>query len=472
MQLTLSDYLSGVASGTFSPAEVLYHYQNKAKEKNTDLFAFLRFHDEYVAQHKDSAFSAPLRGAPIAIKDNIMTEGYISSCASKMLEHYVAPYSATCFSRLEAAGALMLGKTNMDEFAMGSSTEYSAFGPTKNPYGVDRIPGGSSGGSAAAVAADLCLAALGTDTGGSIRQPAALCGIVGLKPTYGRISRYGVQSMASSFDQIGTLTKTVADARILLGVISGYDPKDLQTSEKSDVTSFLTPSLRKPKDIRIAVPNQAFNEALDKRVEDLFRKKIEKLQTLGYQVEFVDFPLLEKVSTVYYLLIPAEVTSNLARFDGVKYGLQEEMQGCKNLLEYYSKVRNDGFSNEVKKRLLLGNYVVTHENYEKYYKKGLQARIWAQREFSKFFTQYDVVITPTTPTPASKLGEKLTNPLLMYLEDMYTVTANIAKIPAMSIPMGMVEDRGDQLPVGLQLMGNHWDEGTLLDIAEQIEERS
>lgn len=472
MHLTLQQYLSWVESGLLNPKDVISHYLHKIKETNSDLFSFVRIHDTYVDNHRDTLSHLLLKGAPIGIKDNIMIKGEISSCGSKMLEQYIAPYSATCFLKLEQAGALALWKTNMDEFAMGSSTETSYFGRTKNPYGNNRIPGWSSWGSAAAVAGDLCLAALWTDTGWSIRQPAALCGIVWLKPTYGRVSRYGVQSMASSFDQVGTLTKTVADARILLDVISGYDESDAQSDKRADEKDFLKPSLMHPSEVRIAVPNEAFSEALDSRVEKLFREKIVELQSLGYQVEFVDFPILQQASPIYYMLISAEVTSNLSRFDGVRFWLQKPMSDFWSLQEYYTAIRSEGFGDEVKKRLLLWNYVVQHENYSTYYQRWYQARKFMKQEFEKFFETYHIILTPTTPTPAGKLDEKTNNSLLMYLEDMYTVPANLAGLPAISLPMGMVEEWDEQLPVGIQLMGAWWKEWLLLDIAELIEKKS
>jgi len=356
----------------------------------------------------------------------------------------------------------------MDDFAMWSSTEYSAFWNTKNPNWTDRIPWGSSGWSAAAVAWDQCIAALWTDTWGSIRQPAALCGIVGLKPTYGRVSRYGVQSMASSFDQVWVLTKTVEDARIMLDAICGYDENDSQSRKKADIKDFDNLNL-KESDIKIAVPNEAINEALDPKVKDLFLAKIDELKLHWYTVDYVDLPILKHVSAIYYMLISAEVTSNLGRFDGIRFGLQEDMKWIKDLHEYYTKIRMKWFWNEVKKRILLGNYVVTKENYEKYYLRGYKARKLLQSEFSKFYKNYHAIVTPTTPTPAWRFWEKSSNPLLMYLEDMYTVTANLVWIPAISIPMWKVEDRWDVLPVGIQLMWWKWQEGLLLSVAEKIE---
>lgn len=466
--LTLKSYIQWVEQWSLNATEIINTYLDKATTDSDNLHAFVRLHPEYVEKNLNNFKDLPLHWAPIAIKDNIMTKWYISSCGSKMLENYVAPYSATCFENLEKQWGLMLWKANMDEFAMWSSTEYSAFWNTKNPYGTDRIPGGSSGWSAAAVAGDLCLAALWTDTWGSIRQPAALCGIVWIKPTYGRVSRYGVQSMASSFDQVWVLTKTVADARILLEAISWYDENDSQSNKKADKKDFANLNL-KESDIKIAVPNEAINEALDSRVKELFLAKIEELKSHGYTVDYVDLPLLKYVGAIYYMLISAEVTSNLGRFDGMRYGLQEDMKWIKDLHEYYTKIRMEWFWNEVKKRILLGNYVVTKENYEKYYLRGYKARKVLQSEFTKFFKDYHAVITPTTPTPAGKFGEKSNNSLLMYLEDLYTVPANLAWLPAISIPMWMVEDRWEKLPVWIQLMGGKWQEWLLLSVAENIE---
>ena len=466
--LTLKSYIQQVESGKINPADVIKSYLDKATKDPGNLHAFVRLHPEYVEKNLNNFKDLPLHWAPIGIKDNIMTKWYISSCGSKMLENYVAPYSATCFKNLEEKWWLMVWKTNMDEFAMWSSTEYSAFWNTKNPHWIDRIPWGSSWWSAAAVAWDLCLAALWTDTWGSIRQPAALCGIVWLKPTYWRVSRYWVQSMASSFDQVWVLTKTVEDARIMLDAICWYDENDSQSNKKSDKKDFDDLNL-KESDIKIAIPNEAINEALDSKVKQLFLAKIEELKSKWYQVDYVDLPILKHVSAIYYMLISAEVTSNLGRFDGIRYGLQEDMKWIKELHDYYTKIRMEWFWSEVKKRILLGNYVVTKENYEKYYLRGYKARKLLQSEFVNFYKNYHAILTPTTPTPASKFWEKSSNPLLMYLEDMYTVTANLVWIPAISIPMWTVEDRWEILPVGIQLMGAKRQEWLLLSVAEKIE---
>ena len=466
--LTLKSYVEWVEDWKINAAEVLNSYLDKATKDSDNLHAFVRLHPEYVNENFERFINLPLHWAPIWIKDNIMTRWYISSVGSKMLENYVAPYSASCFKNLEKNWWLMIGKTNMDEFAMWSSTEYSAFWNTRNPNWTNRIPWGSSGGSAAAVAWDLCLAALWTDTWGSIRQPAALCGIVWLKPTYGRVSRYGVQSMASSFDQVWVLTKTVEDARIMLNAICGYDENDSQSNKKADKKDFEDLDL-KESDIKIAVPNEAFNDALDSRVKELFLAKIDELKSHWYTVDYVDLPILKHVSAIYYMLISAEVTSNLGRFDGIRFGLQEDMKWMKELHDYYTKIRMEWFWSEVKKRILLGNYVVTKENYEKYYLRGYKARKLLQSEFTKFYKDYHAILTPTTPTPAWKFWEKSSNPLLMYLEDMYTVTANLVWIPAISIPMWSVEDRWETLPVWIQLMWWKWQEGLLLSVAEKIE---
>ena len=468
--LTLKSYIQQVEEWKLNPSDVIKSYLDKATEDQDNLHAYVRLHPDYVIKNIDRFIDLPLHWAPIWIKDNIMTEWYISSVGSRMLENYISPYSATCFKKLEGKWWLMIWKTNMDEFAMWSSTEYSAFWNTKNPNWIDRIPGGSSWWSAAAVAWDLCLAALWTDTWGSIRQPAALCWIIWLKPTYGRVSRYGIQAMASSFEQVWVLSKTVEDARILLNIISWYDVNDSQSRKKADIKNFDDLNLNES-DINIAVPNEAINEALDSRIKDLFLAKIEELKSNWFKVDFVDLPILKHISAIYYMLISAEVTSNLWRFDWIRFWLQKDMRWIKDLHEYYTKIRMEGFWSEVKKRILLWNYVVTHENYEKYYLRWYKARKLLQSEFNNFFKKYHAIVTPTTPTPAWKFWEKMSDPLLMYLEDMYTVTANLVWIPAISVPMWKVEDRWETLPVWIQLMWWKWQEGVLLSIAEKIENK-
>ena len=466
--LTLKSYIEQVESWKINPFDIVWEFLDRAEKDSDALHAFVRLHPDYVEKNLNDFKDLPLHWAPIGVKDNIMTKWYISSVGSKMLENYVAPYSATCFERLQKQWWLMIWKTNMDEFAMWSSTEYSAFWNTKNPNWIDRIPWGSSWWSAAAVAWGLCLAALWTDTWGSVRWPAALCGIVWFKPTYWRVSRYGVQSMASSFDQVWVLSKTVEDARIMLNVICGYDENDSQSNKRADKKDFYDLNI-KESDIKIAVPNEAVNEALDPRVKRLFFAKIDELKSHWFMVDYVDLPILRYVSAIYYMLISAEVTSNLWRFDGIRFGLQEDMKWVQGLNDYYMKVRDEWFWSEVKKRILLWNYLVTKENYEKYYLRGYKARKFLQSEFAKFFKNYHIILTPTTPTPAWKFWEKTSDPLIMYLEDMYTVTANLVWIPAISIPMWTVEDRGDILPVGVQLMWWKREEWLLLSIAEKIE---
>lgn len=468
MNLTLKHYIDWINDGSLNAKDIINKYINKAKEQNSQTFSFVRFHEEYINSHIDDLITKPLHGAPIGLKDIILTKGYISSCGSKMLEHFISPYSATCFETLEKNGGLMIGKTNMDEFAMGSSTETSYFGKTINPHGTNRVPGGSSGGSAAAVAADLCIAALGTDTGGSVRQPASFCGIVGLKPTYGRVSRYGVQSMASSLDQVGVMTKTVEDAEILLKFISWYDTHDAQSCPEADTWQqpVYKNDVKKPK---LALPKEALGEGLDPRIKTRFLEMIENLKGLWWEINEIDLPIMGYAVPMYYTLMPAEVSTNLARFDGIRFWLQDDTTKYKDISEYYTHVRSEGFGEEVKRRILLGTFVLSSANYEGYYLKAQQAREQLKADFSKIFEQYDAIITPTTPTLPGKIGEKISDPLTMYLEDMYTIPANMAGIPAMTIPGGMIEDRGDMLPMGIQLMTDKWQEEKLLELGKMIE---
>ena len=466
MKLTLASYIAGVKAGTLKPREVLDHYLAKAKEYNQSLNAFIRFHDGYTETHIDDFSEKLLHAAPIGVKDIILTKGEVTSCASNMLKDFVSPYSATCFEKLEAAGGLMIGKTNMDEVAMGGSTENSAFGVTLNPYGTNRIPGGSSGWSAAAVAADLCIAALGTDTGWSVRQPAALCGIIGIKPTYGRVSRYGVQAMASSLDQVGVMTKTIDDAKLLLRTISGYDAKDSQSDKKADTWQFENIDA---KSLKIALPKEALWAGLDAKVKQRLMDAVEKFRALWITVDEVDLPILDAAVPIYYTLVPAEVSTNMARFDGVRFGHQETTFDHGDIMKYYEKVRTAGFGDEVKRRILLGTFVLSSANYEGYYLKAQTARQQLKKEFSTIFSKYDIILTPTAPTVAWKIGEKIDDPVAMYLEDLYTVPANMAGIPAMSVPAGMLEDQWEMMPVGLQLMANRREEEKLFSLGKLME---
>lgn len=468
MNLTLKQYIDWVNNWSLNANDVINTYINKAKEQNSQTFSFVRFHEDYVRSHIDDLITKPLHGAPIGLKDIILTKGYISSCGSKIMEDFISPYSATCFETLEKNGGLMIGKTNMDEFAMGSSTETSYFGKTINPHWVNRVPGGSSGGSAAAVAADLCIAALGTDTGGSVRQPASFCGIVGLKPTYGRVSRYGVQSMASSLDQVGVMTKTVEDAGILLKAISGHDSRDAQSCPEAD--TWQAPKYKnKPWKPKLALPKEALGEGLDPRIKTRFLEIIKKLHGLWWEIEEIDLPIMGYAVPMYYTLMPAEVSTNLARFDGIRFGLQDDTTKYKDIFQYYQKVRSEGFGEEVKRRILLGTFVLSSANYEWYYLKAQQAREQLKADFSKIFQKYDAIITPTTPTLPGKIGEKISDPLTMYLEDMYTIPANMAWIPAMSVPWGMIEENEEMLPMGIQLMCDLWQEEKLLELGNIIE---
>lgn len=467
MSLTLKQYIQGVESWKLKIENVVSEYLDKVESNiKWDLNVFIRAHREYVKNNLDVVKNSKLKGAPIVLKDNIMTKWYISSCGSKMLEEYLAPYSATCFRNMEKNGGLLLWKTNMDEFAMWSSTETSFFGNTLNNLGINRVPGGSSGGSAVAVAADLCLAALGTDTWWSVRQPAAFCGIVGLKPTYGRVSRYGVQSMASSLDQVGTLTKTVEDAEILLKAIMWFDERDSQSDKRADE---LIKSNKQINEYKIALPKQAFGEGLNFKIKERVLAVVEKLREKWVQIDEVDLPVLDYGISVYYTLMPAEVSTNLARFDGIRFGLQEHTLNYDNIQEYYKDIRSKGFWEEVKRRIVLGTFVLNSANYEWYYLKALKVREKMKQDMDKIFEKYDLILSPTTPDVAWKIWEKINDPLKMYLEDMYTVPANLAWLPAISVPVGTIEDRWENMPVGLHLMANRWEEDDLFVIGGEIE---
>ncbi len=404
------------------------------RDKDKEIHAFLEVFD-----NPQSFGKGPLSGKTIALKDNILFEGLKASAGSKMLENFTAPYDATVVRKLKEAGATIVGRTNMDEFAMGSSTESSAYGPTKNPYDLERIPGGSSGGSAAAVAAGMVDMALGSDTGGSIRQPAALCGVVGLKPTYGRVSRYGVVAMASSFDQIGPFAKTVTEAEVLYNVIKGLDPMDSTT-----ISEETYPAIKKFNKT-IGVP-KAFveSEGISEEVKKNFQEAVEKFRSLGYTVKEIDLSFIKYALAVYYVVMPAEVSSNLARFDGVKYGLHKDGE---NGVEDYFETRGEGFGREVRRRIILGTYVLSSGYYDEYYGKALEARKLITQELRELFKDVDLMLTPTTPSPAWKIGEKSKSPLEMYLEDIFTVHANISGCPAISLPSGFV----GKLPLGIEL---------------------
>ncbi len=399
-----------------------------------------------------------LYGIPIVIKDNICVKGELTTCSSKILDGFKPPYDATVISKLKSANALLIGKSNMDEFAFGSSCETSCYGPTKNPYDLERIPGGSSGGSATLVSADETILGLGSDTGGSIRQPAALCGVVGLKPTYGRVSRYGLIAFASSLDQIGPITKDVKDATLLMNVIAGYDPMDTTSANVPvpDYTEYLKEDV---KDLKIGLPKEYFIEGLDKEVKKFVDEAISVFKDLDAQMLDISLPHTDYAVATYYIVACSEASSNLARFDGVRYALRKDDP---SLINMYKKTRSEGFGQEAKRRIILGTYSLSSGYYDAYYLKAQKVRTLIKRDFDEAFKGCDVILTPTSPTPAFKLGEKLKDPLQMYLSDIFTIPANLTGIPAISIPCGYSKDG---LPIGLQLMGKPFDEPTLFRAA-------
>ncbi len=415
--------------------------------------------DQIDRERKNGAPLKPLTGVPVAIKDTICTHDLRTTSGSKILHNYVPPYNATVIERLLEAGAIIIGKTNCDEFAMGSSNENSAFHPVRNPWDLERVPGGSSGGSAAAVAADLCVAALGSDTGGSIRQPASLCGVVGLKPTYGRVSRYGLVAFGSSLDQIGPITKTPSDAARMLSVIAGRDWRD-STSSNREVANYNTALQGDVKGLRLGVPKEYFGEGLDTEVRQSIEASIDRLADLGIEIIEVSLPHTEYAISCYYIIATAEASSNLARYDGVRYAYRTAR--ANNLREMYRRTRDEGFGAEVKRRIMLGTYVLSAGYYDAYYLKAQKVRTLIERDFRQAFSQCDVIASPTSPTVAFRLGEKTDDPLQMYLSDIYTITANLAAIPGISIPCALARDG---LPIGLQLLGRHFDEATLLRVA-------
>ena len=404
-----------------------------------------------------------LTGIPMGLKDILCTKGIRTTCGSKILGNYVPFYDGTVVRRLKERGMVLLGKLNMDEFAMGSSTENSGFQITRNPWSLERIPGGSSGGSSAAVAADETIATLGTDTGGSIRQPAHCCGVVGLKPTYGRVSRYGLVAFASSLDQIGPITKDVEDCAIMMNAISGYDPYDSTSVniETPDYKRFLADDV---KGLRIGIPEEYFVEGMDPDVEKTVREAIGLFETWGATVQSVSLPHTEYAVAIYYIIATAEASSNLARYDGVKYGYRAE--GYRDLMEMYSQTRARGFGQEVKRRIILGTYVLSAGYYDAYYRKASQVRTLMRKDFEEAFQKVDVILAPTAPTPAFKIGEKVEDPLQMYLSDIHTIPVNLAGIPAMVVPCGFSREG---LPIGLQIMGRHFDEGRLIRVGYTFE---
>jgi aspartyl-tRNA(Asn)/glutamyl-tRNA(Gln) amidotransferase subunit A len=472
-KLTLHELQQKFANGEVTAREIVQAYSLRISQVEPKVKAYITLAKESALAQANALDqklkgwrrTMPLMGMPLAVKDNICTEDVLTTCASRVLGNFVPPYDATVVARLRGQGYLLLGKTNLDEFAMGSSTENSAFGPSRNPWNLGSIPGGSSGGSAAAVAADECVAALGSDTGGSIRQPAACCGVVGLKPTYGRVSRFGLVAFASSLDQIGPITKDVTDAAMLLNVIAGHDPLD-STSANLPVPDY-TKALKKKdlKKLRIGVPQEYFTEGLDPEVDQAVREAIEELKRLGGDVKDIKLPTTDAAIATYYLVATAEASSNLARYDGVKYGLRSKQ--TKDLLEMYMMTRQEGFGPEVKRRIMLGTYALSAGYYDAYYGKAQAVRTLIRRDFEAAFQAVDLIVTPVMPTPAFKLGEKVADPLQMYLSDIYTISVSLAGIPAISLPCGFSRAG---LPIGLQIIGRAFEEETVLRAAHAYEQ--
>ena len=462
-----------VARGEASAVEICQAYLDRIAAFDGALHAFTTVTGEsaletaaHIDRTRGNGGGAPLLGIPIAIKDNICTRGVRTTASSRMLETFVAPYEATAVTKLKAAGAVLIGKTNCDEFAMGSTTEHSAFGPTRNPWAPDRIPGGSSGGSAVAVAARFAALALGSDTGGSIRQPAAHTGIVGLKPTYGRVSRYGLIAFASSLDQIGTLTLTVRDAALLLEVIGGPDPRDATSADEAipPIAAALDGDAR---NARIGVPRAFIEEGVDEQVTRAFRSALDQWRARGVTLVDIELPHARYAIPVYYLVAPAEASSNLARYDGVRYTFRAPLEpSTATLTEMYDRTRDLGFGSEVKRRIMLGTYVLSAGYYDAYYLKAQQVRTLIRRDYERAFESVDAVAMPTSPTPAFRIGERADDPLQIYLTDVFTVSANLTGLPAISVPCGFTREK---LPVGIQLVGRPFDELTICRLADAYE---
>ncbi|PYJ70981.1 MAG: Asp-tRNA(Asn)/Glu-tRNA(Gln) amidotransferase GatCAB subunit A [Verrucomicrobia bacterium] len=451
-----------------SPREVIDALRARIELADQKIGAYLSLDMESAAKEAETAnVDLPLGGVPIAIKDIVSVIGQQCTCASKILQSYRATYDATVIRKLRAAGAIPFGKTNLDEFAMGSSTENSAAKLTRNPWDLARVPGGSSGGSAAAVAADEAFGALGSDTGGSIRQPAALCGVVGLKPTYGRVSRFGLVAFASSLDQIGPLTKNVRDAAMIMNAIAGHDPQDSTALNEPvpDYTAKLGNDLR---GIRFGLPKQYMIEGIDSAVKTAIETAVKHLNSLGAEIIEVSLPTTKYAIAVYYILATAEASANLARFDGVRYGYRAE--NPRDMLDLYGRTREEGFGPEVKRRIILGTYVLSSGYYDAYYLRAQKVRELIRRDFAMVFEKVDALISPTSPVPAFKLGERAADPLQMYLADIFTIAANLAGICGISVPCGFAEVDGHRLPIGLQLLGKALDEARILQIAHAYEQ--
>ncbi len=470
--LTIQSARSAIAEKKTSASDLAQAFYTKIKAEDGEINAFLTLCQDRAlqqAQHIDDlvqkgAALPPLAGVPIAIKDVMVTKGVRSTAGSKILQNFIPPYDCTAVARLEAAGAVILGKVNCDEFAMGSSNENSAYGPVRNPRDTSRVPGGSSGGSAAAVAAGTAVAALGSDTGGSIRQPAAFCGVVGLMPTYGRVSRYGLIAFASSLDHIGPLTSTVEDAAIMLKHIAGRDPLD-STSADVPVPDYVQELSKPVRGLKLGVPKEYFGEGLDAEIRSAVEAAIQSLASKGCEIVPISLPHTSYAIPTYYVIATAEASANLARFDGVRYGYRSAQ--ARTLAEMYRKSRDEAFGPEVKRRIMLGTYALSSGYYDAYYLKAQKVRTLLARDFDEAFRQVDAIVTPTTPTPAFKLGEKSDDPLAMYLADIYTVVADLVGVPGISVPCGQTKSG---LPIGLQILGRHFDESTVLRAARAVEQ--
>lgn len=464
MNLTIQEYITRVSIWDLDAGNVIWEYVEKVK--NDTLNAYISIDEEYIATHIHDFVSRPLKAAPIAVKDLILTKWVETTFGSKMWVWYIPPYSATSFRRLEEYGWLMIGKTNLDEFAMWWSNENSAFGPVKNPHDQTRISWGSSWGSAAAVAADMCLAALWTDTWWSVRQPAALCGIVWTKWTFGRVSRYGVQAMWSFLDQVGTLTKTVDDAVLLMQTISGVDEHDATTCQRDGDISWWKAGHHGDwlQWFRLAVPKQYFDAWLEENVRHRMKEVLEHCTNLWAVVDWVDIPLLSYVIPTYYILMPAAASTNLARFDGIRFGNQSDISAFDSIFDYYAHMRDQWFGDEVKRRILTWTYVLSAGFYDAYYRKALKVRAKLQSDITALYETYDAIVWPTSPSVAWKIWAKVDDPIAMYLADIYTVTANLTWLPAMSVPVWTVVEEEVALPVWLQVMCRHWDEKTMFHI--------
>ena len=472
-QLTIKQAHQGLIDKQFSAEELSETYFQKIEQRDVQIHAFLslqkkealaqaRLIDQQIKQRKEINL---LAGIPLAIKDNILVKYTYTTAGSQILKDFVAPVDATVIRKLKEQGVILIGKTNMDEFAMGSSTENSAYGPTHNPHDLTRVPGGSSGGSAAAVAGRMCLGALGSDTGGSIRQPASFCGVVGIKPTYGRVSRYGLMAMASSLDQIGVLANNVDDAAIILSAIAGADKLDNTSQQPTfainpkvkDITHQLT-------NLTIGLPKECFSDQLSKPIKQQINQVVEQLVKQGAKIKEVNLSSLEYALPCYYIIMPAEVSANLSRYDGIRYG-NSIMKKAKNLSEVYFRTRGQYLGSEAKRRIMLGTYILSAGYYDEYYRQAQQVLQSIKQDFANIFKQVDYLITPTTPTTAFRLGDKIADPLAMYLSDLYTVSVNLTGLPAISLPIG----NEGKLPIGLQIIGRHWEENQILQLGRVIE---